>query len=481
MKLRPETALTFDDVLLIPKRSSIRSRHAVNTRTLFSRRLALALPIVSANMDTVTESAMALALARMGGLGVIHRFMTVERQAAEVERVKRAEGFMVEEPHNIPGDATVQEARAMLLEYEIGGLLVCGKDGEVVGLVTTRDLLFEADPNRPVAEVMTPRDKLVTTEPGGSMEAARDTLHSHRLEKLPVFDRAGQLQGLITAQDIIKIEQWPSATKDERGRLRVAVAVGVRPSDIDRATACVQAGADALVVDIAHGHSDSAIEMVRGLKARFPRIDVIGGNVATPEGVHDLVVAGADAVKVGVGAGSICITRIVTGFGVPQLTAVADCAAAGQELGVPVIADGGIRTAGDITKALAVGASTVMLGSLLAGTDESPGATVVRNGRRYKIVRGMASLMANIDRQEVELHREVDPEDWERVVPEGVEAMVPDRGPVKDLIYQLVGGLRSGLSYAGAATIQELWQNAEFVRITSAGKQESGAHDVEVQ
>jgi len=417
----------------------------------------------------------------MGGLGVIHRFMTVERQAAEVERVKRAEGFMVEEPHNIPADATVQEARAMLLEHEIGGLLVTGKDGAIVGLVTTRDLLFEADPNRPVAEVMTPRDKLVITEPGGSMEAARDTLHSHRLEKLPVFDRAGQLQGLITAQDIIKIEQWPDATKDERGRLRVAVAVGVRPSDVARATACVQAGADALVVDIAHGHSDSALEMVRHLKERFPRIDVIGGNVATPEGVHDLVVAGADAVKVGVGAGSICITRIVTGFGVPQLTAVADCAAAGQELGVPVIADGGIRTAGDITKALAVGASTVMLGSLLAGTDESPGASVVRNGRRYKIVRGMASLMANIDRQEVELHREVDPEDWERVVPEGVEAMVPDRGPVKDLVYQLVGGLRSGLSYAGAATIQELWQNAEFVRITSAGKQESGAHDVEVQ
>ena len=328
---------------------------------------------------------------------------------------------------------------------------------------------------------MTPRNKLVTAEPGASMEAARDTLHSHRLEKLPVFDRAGQLQGLITAQDIIKIEQWPSATKDERGRLRVAVAVGVRPSDIDRATACVQAGADALVVDIAHGHSDSAIEMVRHLKERFPRIDVIGGNAATPEGVHDLVVAGADAVKVGVGAGSICITRIVTGFGIPQLTAVADCATAGQELGVPVIADGGIRTAGDITKALAVGASTVMLGSLLAGTDESPGASVVRNGRRYKIVRGMASLMANIDRQEVELHREVDPEDWERVVPEGVEAMVPDRGPVKDLVYQLVGGLRSGLSYAGAATLQELWQNAEFVRITSAGKQESGAHDVEVK
>jgi len=296
-----------------------------------------------------------------------------------------------------------------------------------------------------------------------------------------VFDRAGALHGLITAQDIIKIEQWPDATKDERGRLRVAAAVGVRPGDLDRAQACVQAGADALVVDIAHGHSDTALGMVASLKERFPQIDVIGGNVATAEGVRDMVAAGADAVKIGVGAGSICITRIVTGFGVPQLSAVAECAEAGQELGVPVIADGGIRTAGDITKAIAAGASTVMLGSLLAGTDEAPGASVIRNGRRYKIVRGMASLMANIDRQEVEQRREVDPEDWERVVPEGVEAMVPDRGPVKDVVYQLIGGLRSGLSYAGAASLAELWTNAEFVRITSAGKSESGAHDVEVQ
>lgn len=277
------------------------------------------------------------------------------------------------------------------------------------------------------------------------------------------------------------MEQSPDATKDERGRLRVAAAVGVRPSDIERAEACVNAGADALVVDIAHGHSDSAINMVHALKERFPQVDVIGGNVATAEGVRELAEAGADAVKVGVGAGSICITRIVTGFGVPQLTAVSDCAEAGQALGVPIIADGGIRTGGDVTKALAAGSSTVMIGSLLAGTDESPGATVVRDGRRVKVVRGMASLTANIDRQEVELRREVDPEDWERVVPEGVEAMVPVRGPVKDILHQLVGGLRSGLSYAGASTIQELWANAEFLRITSAGKRESGAHDVEVR
>jgi IMP dehydrogenase len=328
---------------------------------------------------------------------------------------------------------------------------------------------------------MTPRAKLVTAAPGDSIDDARATLRNHRLEKLPVFDQEGALHGLITAQDIMKIEQWPHATKDSRGRLRVAAAVGIRPSDLDRAAACVHAGVDALVVDIAHGHSDGALDMVRALKQQFPQIDVVGGNVATAEGVRDMVVAGADAVKVGVGAGSICITRIVTGFGVPQLTAVAECAEAGRALGVPIIADGGIRTSGDITKALAVGASTVMLGSLLAGTDESPGANVVRGGRRYKIVRGMASLTANIDRQAVEAHREVDPEDWERVVPEGVEAMVPVRGPVKDVIYQLVGGLRSGLSYAGAATIAELWEHAEFVRITSAGKHESGAHDVETR
>ncbi|HEU5010895.1 MAG TPA: IMP dehydrogenase [Roseiflexaceae bacterium] len=481
MKLRQDTALTFDDVLLAPRRSHIRSRHGVSTKTQFSRRVALTIPIISSNMDTVTEAAMALTMARIGGIGVIHRFMTIERQAAEVERVKRAEGFLVEHPHSVPADATVHEARVMLGEHNIGGLLVRGTNDEIIGLVTTRDLLFEPNANRPVSEVMTPREKLVTVEPGTSMEAAREQLREHRLEKLPVVDRNGNLRGLITAQDIIKMEEWPNATKDERGRLRVAAAVGIRASDLDRAAACVRAGVDALVVDIAHGHSDGALEMVQKLKERFPEVDIVGGNVATAEGVRDMVAAGADAVKVGVGAGSICITRIVTGFGVPQLTAIDECAQAGHELNVPIIADGGIRTGGDITKAIAVGASTVMLGSLLAGTDESPGASVVRDGRRYKIVRGMASLTANIDRQEVELSRDVDPEDWERVVPEGVEAMVPMRGPAKDLVYQLVGGLRSGLSYAGAATIQELWENAEFIRITSAGKQESGAHDVAVQ
>jgi IMP dehydrogenase len=480
MKLRPDLGLAFDDVLLVPRRSRIVSRYAVNTRTNFSRRIELAMPVVSSNMDTVTEAPMAIAMARAGGLGVIHRFMTLEKQAAEVTRVKRAESFMVDNPYSLPADTTVAAARVEMEKRGIGGLMVLGDSGELIGLVSTRDVLFEPDAQKPLREVMTPRDKLVTVGAGASLADARALLHSRRLEKLPVVDNDGRLLGLITAQDIIKMEHSPNATKDERGRLRVAAAVGVRPSDVDRAQACVSAGADALVVDIAHGHSDHAIQMVRTLKQRFPSVDVVGGNVATGEGVRDLVEAGADAVKVGVGAGSICITRIVTGFGVPQLTAIADCAEAGQALKAPVIADGGIRTAGDLTKALAAGASSAMVGSLLAGTDESPGAPVVRDGRRFKVVRGMASLTANIDRQEVELGCEVDPEDWDKVVPEGVEAMVPIRGPAADILHQLVGGLRSGLSYAGAGTLAELWANAEFIRITSAGKKESGAHDVQV-
>jgi IMP dehydrogenase len=470
--------LTFDDVLLVPKRSRVRSRHAVSTHTMFSRNIGLALPIASSNMDTVTESAMAIAMARAGGIGVIHRFMTVERQAGEVSRVKRAESVMVEHPESIVPEATIARAREQMSDHGIGGLVVIDDQGRLVGMLTTRDVMFEKDAGRMVRDVMTPRERLITVSEETSLEAARDLLHAHRVEKLPVVQN-DRLLGLITAQDIVKREQEPNATKDKHGRLRVAVAIGVRSEDVSRAEACVKAGADALVVDIAHGHADLALEMVRALKERFSSVDVVGGNVATAEGVRDMVEAGADAVKVGVGAGSICITRIVTGFGVPQLTAIAECAEAGQALNVPIIADGGIRTGGDLTKALAAGASAAMIGGLLAGTDESPGRAVVRDGRRVKVVRGMASLSANIDRREVELRREVDPEDWEKVVPEGVEAIVPVRGPAKDILYQLVGGLRSGLSYSGAANIEELWRNAEFIRITDAGKRESGSHDVE--
>ncbi len=479
MKLRVEPGLTFDDVLLVPRRSSVASRAAVSTSAPLTRRLNLAIPIISANMDTVTEGAMGMAIARAGGMGAIHRFMTGARQAAEVARVKRAESHIVEQPATIAPTATVATARAQLRAAGIGGLLVVSANGELAGLLTTRDVLFAPDDRAQVATVMTPRERLVTAPAGLSLEAAQQLLHAHRVEKLPLLDNTGRVAGLITATDIIKQVEHPLATKDGKGRLRVAAAVGVRATDLERAELCVAAGADALVVDIAHGHSDHALKMIRELKRRFPAVDVIGGNVATAEGVCDLAEAGADAVKVGVGSGSICITRLVTGFGVPQLTAIMDCAEAAQKAGVPLIADGGIRTGGDLTKALAAGASTVMIGGLLAGTEESPGASVIRDGRRFKVVRGMASLSANVDRQALEQQAPVDQDDWDKVVPEGVEAVVPYRGAAADVLHQLVGGLRSGLSYAGAASLAELHANAEFIRITPAGARESGPHDVQ--
>jgi IMP dehydrogenase len=482
MKIRETEGLTFDDVLLVPKRSAIASRSDVHTNACLSRRITLAIPIISANMDTVTESTMAMAMARAGGMGAIHRFMPIERQAAEVKRVKRAESYIVEKPAMVPPTASVDSARDMMESNGIGGLLVVDVDGQLLGLLTTRDVLLAPDPLAPVESVMTPRAKLITASAGISREEARALLHEHRIEKLPLLSADGQVAGLITVQDIIKMQRHPLATKDAKGRLRVGAAVGVRASDFKRAEACVAAGADALIVDIAHGHSDHSIKMIRDLKRRFPEVELIAGNIATADGVRDLAEAGADAVKVGVGAGSICITRVVTGFGVPQLTAILDCAEAAREAGVPLIADGGVRNSGDLTKALAAGADTVMIGSLLAGTEESPGASVIRDGERFKVVRGMASLTANVDRQAIEKGEDarfVDSEDWERVVPEGVEAVVPYRGAVNDILHQLVGGLRSGLSYAGASCITELQQNAEFIRITSAGAKESGSHDVQ--
>ena len=479
MKIRLAEGLTFDDVLLVPQRSSVVSRSAVSTSAELTRRLTLAIPIVSANMDTVTESPMAIAMAQAGGLGIIHRFMRVERQAAEVARVKRAESYMVEDPATIAPSATVAQARAKMAESGIGGLLVTDAEGRLLGMLTKRDILLLSDGTAPVESIMTPLARLTTAPVGTDLESARRALHAHRVEKLPLVDEAGRVRGLITSQDIVKLEHHPLATKDNKGRLRVGAAIGVRSDDLDRAAACVNAGADVLVVDIAHGHADHALQMVRALKQRFAEVEVVGGNVATAAGVRDLVEAGADAVKVGVGSGSICITRIVTGFGVPQLTAVMDCAEAARAAGVPLIADGGVRTSGDLTKALAAGADTVMVGSLLAGTEESPGASVIRDGRRYKVVRGMASLTANVDRKALEPGGEVDPEQWNQVVPEGVEAVVPYRGDVTDVLHQLVGGLRSGLSYAGASSLKELRQNAEFIRVSPAGVRESGPHDVQ--
>jgi len=478
MKIRPDIGLTFDDVLLVPKRSGIRSRSAVNTASQLTREISLAIPIVSANMDTVTEGRMAIAMAQIGGIGIIHRFMPVEKQVEEVRRVKRDESFIVEKPATIHSTASIHEARSRMKESGIGGLVVVDEEAHLEGMLTARDLLLAPDTVDTVNQVMTPRNRLVVARQGESLEAAQLALHKHRIEKLPLVDPQDRLVGLITAQDITKIQQHPQATKDAKGRLRVGVAVGVRSGDVQRAVACAEAGADVLVVDVAHGHSDVVVDMVIALKKLLPGVPIIAGNVATAEGVRDLVAAGAEGVKVGVGAGSICITRLIAGAGVPQLTAILDCAAAARELNVPLIADGGIHTSGDLTKALAAGASTAMIGSLLAGTDESPGAPVIRNGRRCKVVRGMASLTANIARKEIEKQGEIDPDEWEKVVPEGVEALVDYQGSVKDVLYQLVGGLRSGMSYAGAATIPEMWENSEFIQITSSGLLESRPHDV---
>ena len=478
MKIRPEPGLTFDDVLLVPKRSSIRSRAAVDTSAELVPGIRLALPILSANMDTVTEAEMAIAMAQAGGIGILHRFMSIEAQAEQVRQVKRSESFVVENPVTVPPEIPLREARRRMQEFGVGGVVVVDEDGKLLGMVTSRDVLLSPDEDVPVRKVMTPRQRLVVAAHDEHLESARDILYRHRIEKLPLVDEEDRLVGLITAKDIIKLQKYPDATKDAKGRLRVGAAIGVRPEDLERAAACVEAGADLLVLDVAPGHADHALEMLRKVKRSFPDVPLVGGNVATPEGVRDMAEAGADAVKVGVGAGSICITRIVTGFGVPQLSAILECAAEARRLGLPLIADGGIRTSGDITKALAAGASTVMLGSLLAGTDESPGVAVVRQGRRYKVVRGMASLTANLARKRIGRDEELSQEDWEKVVPEGVEAMVPYRGAVRDILYQLVGGLRSGMSYAGARTIPELWARAEFIRITPAGQRESAPHDV---
>jgi IMP dehydrogenase len=481
MKVREPMALTFDDVLLVPRRSPVKSRADVDTSTALSRHIRIDIPIVSANMDTVTEWEMAAAMARAGGIGIIHRFMTTERQVEEVRRVKRAESYIVEAPYTVGPDATWAEVRRLMHDQGVGGLVVVDGERRPLGILTHRDVKLVANESLPVTRLMTPAERLVTAPAGTTLEEARRILAEHRVEKLPLVDAEGRLAGLITAKDIMQLLAHPRATKDRKGRLRVGAAVGVRPGALERAARLVEAGADLLVVDIAHGHSDNAIEMVAALRRELRDVEIVAGNVATADGTRDLIEAGADAVKVGVGPGSICITRIVTGFGVPQLTAIAECAKIARASNTPLVADGGIRTSGDIVKALAAGADSVMLGSLLAGTDESPGLIITRHGQRYKVSRGMASLGAALGRpdRQPEPGQEQDPAS-SRVVAEGVEAAVPYRGSVNDMLTQLVGGLRSGLSYGGAMTIPELQANAEFVLISQAGVRESGPHDVEV-
>jgi IMP dehydrogenase len=477
MKILPETALTYDDVLLVPQYSDVDSRRALTTRSWLTRKIALQMPIVSANMDVVTESEMAITMAREGGIGMIHRFMTIAEQARQIQRVKKAESFMVDKPITISEEHTVGDVKRIVDETNTGGILILDKSEKLVGIVSTRDLLFENDDAKPVTSIMS--TQVHTAPPGTSLKEAERLLHEHRVEKLPLVDGNGKVTGLVTLKDIMKITQFPKATKDSKGRLSVGAAVGVRDKEMRRVEAVLAAGADCVVVDIAHGDSHLEVEMIRNIRKNFPGTQIIGGNVATADGTKRLIEAGADAVKVGVGPGSICITRIVAGSGVPQLTAVMECAAAAREYGIPTIADGGIRQHGDVAKAIAAGAQTVMIGSMLAGTDESPGMIMTRRGHRYKASRGMASLEANIERNKRE-GNDLTQEEIEDYVAEGVEAAVPYRGKAREVLTQLVGGLQSGMSYSGAHTVAELQQKAIFVRMTGAGLRESGPHDVEV-
>ncbi len=471
-------ALTYDDVLLVPRRSGVGSRAEVDTSGRLTRRLRLAAPIVAANMETVTEARMAIAMARAGGIGIIHRFLPLAQQVAEVERVKRAENLVIEQPYAVAQDTTVGEAVAVMERREVQSLLITGDDGCLAGILTTRDLLI-ADPSDPVSRHATPRERLVTAAPGITPDDARALLHSHRLEKLPLVDGDGRIAGLVTMRDLVALRERPLASKDARGRLLVGAAIGVRGDWLDRAQALVAAGADALVLDIAHGHADHAVRALVHLRETLPDAQIVAGNVATAEGADDLCRAGADAVKVGVGPGSACTTRIVAGVGVPQLTAVFDAVRACAAHDVPVIADGGIREPGDLAKAIAAGADTVMVGNLLAGTDESPGSLVSRGGQKYKVYRGMASAEATRIRMAAEGTEPPEGTEFAQVVPEGVEATVPHRGAAGAVVHRLVGGLRSAMSYADARTLQEFHANARFVRITTAGLVESRPHGLD--
>jgi IMP dehydrogenase len=476
--------LTYDDVLLIPKYSDITSRKNVDTTSRLTREIMLKIPIVSSNMDTVTESAMAIAMARLGGIGIIHRFLSIKEEVKEVTKVKRYEGYMIENPVTMLQNQSVREAKEMLEGFGIGGIVVVDEDKKVKGIVTRRDVEFEDDDSRSVEEIMTPRSRLIVAN-SLSMNEAKEILKKNKIEKLPIVDEKDRLKALITAKDIQKMKLFPNASKDEKGRLRVGAAVGVKGDFMERAESLIESYCDVIVVDVAHGHSMQAVEAVKKIKRNFgDEVQVIAGNVATAEGVIDLVKASADAVKVGVGPGSICTTRIVTGFGVPQLTAIMECSEAAKDFDVPVIADGGIRFPGDITKAIAAGASTVMIGGLFAGTEESPGPVVLRNGVRYKLTRGMASLSAALDRKirESDKYDEVNrllEDTAEEIVPEGVEGLIPYKGRVEEVVRQLMGGLRSGMSYCGAHNIEELRQKAEFIRMTSSGLRESLPHDIE--
>ena len=474
-RVRPTPGLTFDDVLLLPRHSTVHPRD-VSVVTRLTRKIPLNIPLISAAMDTVTEADMAIAMARAGGIGVIHKNMSVERQAAEVDRVKRSESGMIMNPITLGPERPVREAAALMRRFRISGVPIVDGSGRLVGIITNRDLQFERNLDQPIKEAMT-KERLVTAPVGTSLEDAERILAKHRIEKLPVVDQDGVLKGLITVKDIFKRRDFPNANKDQHGRLRVAAAVGGSPRDKARAAALLDAGADVIVIDSAHGHSEGVLQTLSLLREAFPDAQLIAGNVATEDGARELVRRGADAVKVGIGPGSICTTRVVTGVGVPQVTAIMDALRGAGD--VPVIADGGIKYSGDVVKALASGASSAMMGSMLAGTEESPGESVLAEGRRFKMIRGMGSLAAmqdgSADRyfQEGELAPA-------KMVPEGIEGRVPYKGHVGDVLFQMVGGLRSGMGYCGVGDIEALRRDVEFLQITSAGLRESHPHDVTI-
>jgi IMP dehydrogenase len=470
-------ALTYDDVLLVPAFSEVLPRE-VSIASRFSRNISLNVPIVSAAMDTVTESAMAIAMAREGGIGVIHKNMSIDKQAAEVHKVKRAESGMIIDPITLGKDNTVGDALETMRDYSIGGIPITDEKGILIGIVTNRDLRFEKDYSHRLEDVMT-KDGLVTVAPGTSLQQAEIILQKHKIEKLPVVDKNGKLEGLITFRDITKVTQKPIANKDEYGRLRVAAALGVTPDVLDRAGALVHAQVDAVIVDTAHGHTKGVAAVLKELKKKFPDLDVVVGNIATPEAAKFLVAAGADAVKVGIGPGSICTTRVVAGVGVPQFSAVLEVAAAIKGSGVPVIADGGVRYTGDIPKAIAAGADSVMLGSLLAGTKESPGETIIFEGRKYKSYRGMGSVEAMRQGSKDRYFQDVE-DDIKKLVPEGIVGRVPYKGELYESMTQFVGGLKAGMGYCGAKDIDTLKDTGRFVKITFAGIAEGHPHDVTI-
>lgn len=472
-KLRSDYGLTFDDVLLVPRYSTVHPSY-ISLAGRLTAKIGLNLPLLSAAMDTVTEANMAIAMARAGGIGVIHKNMSVDRQADQVDSVKRSESGMILDPITMPPHKLLREASGVMARFKISGVPIVDESGHLAGIITTRDLQFEQDLDRPISEVMT-KDGLVTAPEGTTLEEAEQLLGRHRIEKLPVVDAEGTLKGLITIKDIFKRRQFPDASKDSHGRLRVAGAVGVGGDAKIRATALFDAGADAVVIDSAHGHSQGVLDTAADLREAFPDAQLIAGNIATTEAARALVERGMDAVKVGIGPGSICTTRVVTGVGVPQITAVLDAVEGAGD--TPVIADGGVKYSGDVVKALAAGASTVMLGSMLAGTEESPGESFLLEGRRFKTVRGMGSLGA-MHEGSADRYFQSEEAPLRKLVPEGIEGRVPYRGPVEDVLFQISGGLRSGMGYCGVSSLEELRRDTEFVQVTAAGYRESHPHDV---